>query len=163
MDSFGYSREFSWLRALSVCYGFGGDLVSVANKKEMDFVYSLSPNITDNPAWIGLVYQFQKNEYLWSNGESFNGSFSVESLEYYMNSTVREDKCGEIFRNDLNLTKCCKKNKYFICERAKGKLFLRNHLIRKIKDRRGCVFELTTSHKLQLQTSEEYRTFCKQI
>ena len=164
MDSFGYSREFSWLRALSVCYGFGGDLVSVANKKEMDFVYSLSPKITDNPAWIGLVYQFQKNEYLWSNGESFNGSFSVESLEYYMNSTVCEDKCGEIFRNDLNLTKCCKKNKYFICERAKGKLFLRKQLIRKkIKDRRGCVFELKTSLKLQLQTSEEYRTFCKQI
>ncbi|CAH3177917.1 unnamed protein product [Porites evermanni] len=122
MDSFGYSREFSWLRALSVCYGFGGDLVSVANKKEMDFVYSLFPNNTDNPAWIGLVYQFHKNEYLWSNGESFNGSFSFESLEYYMNSTVREDKCGQIFRNDLNLTKCCKKNKYFICERAKGPL-----------------------------------------
>ena len=144
MDSFGYSQEFSWLRALSVCYGFGGDLVSVANKKEMDFVYSLSPNITDNPAWIGLVYQFQKNEYLWSNGESFNGSFSVESLEYCINSTVCEDKCGEIFRNDLNLTKCCKKNKYFICERAKGKLFLRKHLIRKkIKDRRGNVVFLS--------------------
>ena len=127
MDSFGYSREFSWSGALSVCYGFGGDLVSVANKKEMDFVYSLSPNITDNPAWIGLVYHFQKNEYLWSNGESF----SVESLEYCINSTVCEDKCGEIFRNDLNLTKCCKKNKYFICERAKGRLFLRKHLIRK--------------------------------
>ncbi|CAH3185149.1 unnamed protein product [Porites lobata] len=122
MDSFGYSREFSWSGALSVCYGFGGDLVSVANKKEMDFVYSLSPNITDNPAWIGLVYQFRKNEYLWSNGESFNGSFSVESLDYCINSTVCEDKCGEIFRNDLNLTKCCKKNKYFICERAKGPL-----------------------------------------
>ena len=132
MDSFGYSQEFSWSRALSVCYGFGGDLVSVANKKEMDFVYSLSPKITDkSPAWIGLVYQFQKNEYLWSSGESFNGSFSVESLEYCMNSTVCEDKCGEIFRNDLNLTKCCKKNKYFICERAKGKLFLRKLLIRK--------------------------------
>ena len=100
----------------------------MANKKEMDFVYSLSPKITDNPAWIGLVYQFQKSEYLWSNGESFNGSFSVEPLEYYMNSTVREDKCGEIFRNDWNLTKCCKKNKYFICERAKGKLFLRKKL-----------------------------------
>ena len=132
MDSFGYSQEFSWSRALSVCYRFGGDLVSAANKKEMDFVYSLSPKITDkSPAWIGLVYQFQKNEYLWSNGESFNGSFSVNSLEYYLNSTVRQDKCGEIFRNDLNLTKCCKKNKYFICERAKGKLFLRKHLIRK--------------------------------
>ena len=164
MDSFGYSREFSWSRALRVCYRFGGDLVSVANKKEMDFVYSLSPKITaKSPAWIGLVYQFQKNEYLWSNGESFNGSFSVNSLEYYMNSTVRQDKCGEIFRNDLNLTKCCKKNKYFICERAKGKLFLRKHLIRK-KLRIGgvCVFELKTSHKLQLQTSEEYRTVCKQ-
>ena len=162
MDSFGYSREFSWSRALSVCYGFGGDLVSVANKKEMDFVYSLSPKITDkSPAWIGLVYQFQKNEYLWSNGESFNGSFSVESLEYCMNSTVCEDKCGEIFRNDLNLTKCCKKNKYFICERAKGRLKALDK--KKIKDRRGCVFELKTSHKLQLQTSEEHRTFCKQI
>lgn len=109
-----------------MCYGFGGDLVSVANKKEMDFVYSLSPKITDNPAWIGLVYQFQKNEYLWSSGESLNGSFSVESLDS-RNSTLCEDKCVEIISNGLNLTKCCKENKYFICERAKGKLFLRKH------------------------------------
>ena len=141
MDSFGYSQEFSWSRALSVCYRFGGDLVSVANKKEMDFVHSLSPKITDkNPAWIGLVYQFQKNEYLWSNGESFKWSFSVESLEYCMKSTVREDKCGEISRNELSLTKCCKKIKFFICERAKGKLFLRKHLIRKKLRIGGVVF-----------------------
>ena len=140
MDSFGYSEEFSWSRALSVCYGFGGDLVSVANKKEMDFVYSLSPKITDNPAWIGMVYQFQKNEYLWSNGESFNGSFSVELLEYSMNSTVWENKCGQIFRNDLKLTKCCNKTEYFICERAKGKLILRKHLIRKKLRIGGVVF-----------------------
>ena len=130
MDKFGYLRQFSWSTALSVCYGLGGDLVSVANKKEMDFVYRLSPKITESPAWIGLVYEFQKDEYLWSNGESFNGSFSVKWLGD-RNSTVCEDKCVEILGNGLNLTKCCKENKYFICERAKGKLFLRKQLIRK--------------------------------
>ena len=108
-----------------MCYGFGGYLVSVANKKEMDFVRSISPKITDSSAWIGLVYYFQKNEYLWNNGQPFNCSFSVESRWLCMKITVREDKCGEIFRNDLSLTECCKKNKYFICEREKGKLFLK--------------------------------------
>ena len=140
MDSVGYSREFSWSRASSVCYGFGGYLVSVANKKEMDFVRSISPKITDSSAWIGLVYYFQKNEYLWSNGEPFNCSFSVESLWYCMKITVREDKCGEIVRNDLSLTECCRKKKYFICEREKGKLFLRKHSIRKKLRLGGVVF-----------------------
>ena len=81
MDKINYRQEFSWSTASRVCFSFGGDLVSVANKREMDFVYNLSSNITDNPAWIGLVYRFQKGEYLWSNGESFNESFPVKWLD----------------------------------------------------------------------------------
>ena len=132
MDKINYRQEFSWSTASRVCFSFGGDLVSVANKREMDFVYNLSSNITDNPAWIGLVYRFQKGEYLWSNGESFNESFPVKWLDN-RSSTVCEDKCVEILGNCWNLTKCCKENKYFICERAKGKLFPRQLLIRKNK------------------------------
>ena len=102
----------------------------MANKREMDFVHNLSSNIIDNPSWIGLVYRFQKDGYLWSNGESFNESFPVKWLGN-RSSTACEDKCVEILGNGWNLTKCCKENKYFVCERAKGKLFPRKHLIRK--------------------------------
>ena len=132
MDKINYRRQFSWSTASRVCFSFGGDLVSVANKREMDFVYNLSSNIIDNPSWIGLVYRFQKDGYLWSNGESFNESFPVKWLGN-RSSTACEDKCVEILGNGWNLTKCCKENKYFICERAKGKLFPRKYLIRKNK------------------------------
>ena len=119
----GYSQKFSWSMALTGCFGLGGELVSVGNKKEMDFVYGLSSTeIGNNPAWIGLAYRFQK-EYLWSNGESFNSSFSINWVDDIPRN-ASENKCAEIVRNGCNLTQCCKKNKYFICERKKGKLFL---------------------------------------
>ena len=139
VNKFSYSRKFVWSTASRVCPGFGGDLVSISNEREMGFVYNLSSPFRSTPVWIGLAYRFQKGEYLWSNGESFNDSFPVKWLGD-RSSTVCEDKCVEILGSGWNLTKCCKENKYFICERAKGKLFLRKHLIRKKLRIGGVVF-----------------------
>ncbi|CAH3033995.1 unnamed protein product, partial [Porites lobata] len=107
--------------ALSVCFGFGGDLVSISDEKELDFVYKLSFKDTSDPVWIGLAYWFQKSTYFWSNGTSFNNSVS-QSWFGSIPSNVSENKCVEISRNGSNITDCCKKNPRFICERAKGPL-----------------------------------------
>ena len=123
VNKFSYSRKFVWSTASRVCPGFEGDLVSISNEREMGFVYNLSSPFGSTPVWIGLAYRFQKGEYLWSNGGSFNSSVSGKWLgEISLN--VGKNKCAEILRNGWNLTDCCKKNKYFICERAKGALCL---------------------------------------
>ena len=104
-----------------MCFGFGGDLVSISDEKELDFVYKLSFKDTSDPVWIGLAYWFQKSTYFWSNGTSFNNSVS-QSWFGSIPSNVSENKCVEISRNGSNITDCCKKNPRFICERAKGEL-----------------------------------------
>ena len=39
MGRLGYPRRFAWLTALSGCLGFGGDLVSMSNEKEMKEIF----------------------------------------------------------------------------------------------------------------------------
>ena len=104
-----------------MCSGYGGGLASISNEKEMDFVRKLSSKLTSDPVWIGLAYRFQKRAYLWSNGSSFNSSVSGKWLGKLARN-VSENKCVEILGNGPSLTDCCKENKYFICEKAKGEL-----------------------------------------
>ena len=104
-----------------MCSGYGGGLASISNAKEMDFVRNLSSKLRSDPVWIGLAYQFQKRVYFWSNGSSFNSSVSGKWLGE-LAGNVSENKCVEILGNGSSLTDCCKENKYFICEKAKGEL-----------------------------------------
>ena len=123
MDRLGYTPRFAWSTALSGCFGFGGDLVSISNEKEMKFVHDTAfKDANRTSVWIGLAYRHQKGGYVWNNGESFNISVSVQWLN--MSRIVYENKCVEILKNSSNLTECCKENKRFICKRPKGELFL---------------------------------------
>ena len=104
-----------------MCSGYGGGLASISNENEMDFVRNLSSKFRSDPVWIGLAYRFQKKAYLWSNGSSFNSSVSGKWLGELARN-VSGNKCVEISGNGSSLTNCCKENKYFICEKAKGEL-----------------------------------------
>ena len=104
-----------------MCSAHGGGLASISNEKEMDFVRNLSSKLRGDAIWIGLAYRFQKRAYLWSNGSSFNSSVSGKWLGELARN-VSENKCVEILGNGSSLTDCCKENKYFICEKAKGEL-----------------------------------------
>ena len=109
MDRLGYPRRFAWSTALSGCLGFGGDLVSILNEKEMKFVHDMAfKDANRTSVWIGLAYRHQKGGYVWNNGESFNISVSVQWLN--MSRIVYENKCVEILKNSWNLTECCKEN-----------------------------------------------------
>ena len=124
MDRLGYPRRFAWSTALRGCIGFGGDLVSISNEKEKKFVHNLSFKDTDRTSvWIGLAFRHQTGGYVWNNGELFNSSVSVEWIGN-MSRRFYENKCVEILKNGWKLSKCCEENKYFICERPKGELFL---------------------------------------
>ncbi|CAH3189217.1 unnamed protein product [Porites evermanni] len=121
MDRLGYRRRFAWSTAVSGCFGFGGDLVSISNEKEKKFVHDTAfKDANRTSVWIGLAYRHQKGGYVWTNGESFNISVSVQWLN--MSRIVYENKCVEILKNGWNLTECCKENKHLFCKRPKGPL-----------------------------------------
>ena len=124
MDRLGYPRSFAWSTALSGCFGLGGDLVSISNEKEIDFVHNLTfKDANPTSVWIGLVYRHQTGGYVWNSGESFKISASVQWLSN-MSRIVNENKCVEILKNGWNLTECCKENEQFICKRRKGEFLL---------------------------------------
>ena len=117
MDKFGNSQTFDWLKALRVCLGLGGNLVSITSEKEKEFVHDFSSStIRNDAAWIGLIYDSQ---WKWIDGSSFNNFSSINWLE---STTSNENvtKCVELSRKGWNLIECCKASQYYICERPKG-------------------------------------------
>lgn len=88
MTNFLFSTKLSWGNARSVCLGFGGDLVSITNKKEMDFVDEISSGIGSELIWIGLIDWLHDGEFAWSDGTLFNGSV-------YNNWAGRQPSGGE--------------------------------------------------------------------
>ena len=79
MDRLDYPRRFAWSTALSGCFGHEGDLVTISNKKEMEFVHNLSFKDTNRTSiWIGLACRHQTGGHVWNNGESFNSSVSIK-------------------------------------------------------------------------------------
>ena len=110
IDRLGLPRKFAWSTALSGCFGFGGDLVSISNEKEMKFVHDMAFKYANRTSvWIGLAYRQRKGGYVWNNGESFNSSVSVQRLGN-MSRMVYENKCVEILKSGRKLSKCCKEN-----------------------------------------------------
>ena len=124
VGTFGNSQTFGWLKALRVCSGFGGNLVSITSEKEKEFVYNLfSSTIGNNSAWVGLMYNSQLGRYQWIDGSSFH-NFLFINLLGSTTSSEKENKCVELSRKGWKLTECCKENQYYICERPKGELCL---------------------------------------
>lgn len=73
MINFFFLMKFSWGNVCLVCLGFGGDFVSIINKKEMDFVDEILLGIGSELIWIGLIDWFYDGEFVWSDGIFFNG------------------------------------------------------------------------------------------
>ena len=74
MKNFLFSTKLSWRNARAVCLGFGGDLVSIENEKEMDFVNNISSGLGSELIWIGLTDWLKNGEFAWSDGTPFNNS-----------------------------------------------------------------------------------------
>ena len=114
-EEYRYSRKADWLTAERVCFGFGGNLVSIENGKQKNFVNNLSSEFKNDSVWIGLVHMSHKGGYLWSDGTPFNSS-----VVYSQPCNRSNISCVEIIRNGWNFTKCRKENSYYICKRPKG-------------------------------------------
>nr|XP_058963445.1 uncharacterized protein LOC131790274 isoform X1 [Pocillopora verrucosa] len=120
MTNFLFSTKLSWGNARSVCLGFGGDLVSITNKKEMDFVDEISSGIGSELIWIGLIDWLHDGEFAWSDGTLFNGSV-------YNNWAGRQPSGGEYcVAHSISERRWhdypCSHTFDYICEKPRGKL-----------------------------------------
>ena len=103
-----------------MCFGFGGNLVSIENENEKEFIDNMTSEFKNDGIWIGLVHMSHKGGYLWSDGTPFDSSGDVYSQKPKPCDTSRM-LCVEILKNGWNLTHCRVKNHNYICKRPKGK------------------------------------------
>ena len=115
-------RGLNWDNARGECLSYGGDLVSVANKSEMDFIYSKSSQVRNELYWIGLNDRRNESLFVWSDGTPYNGSVYNNWHPNEPNDRAGED-CVELHGRKWN-DDSCKKEYSYICERPKGMLNL---------------------------------------
>lgn len=114
-----YLRGLNWDNARSYCLSFGGDLASMSNKSEMDFVYSKSSKARNEHYWIGLNDRQNESLFVWSDGTPYNRSVYSNWYRNEPNDRAGDEDCVELLRrrwNDDN----CKKEYSYICERPTG-------------------------------------------
>ena len=96
--------------------------------KEMYFVYSQSSMhmFESNPVGIGLPYRVSEMHNICVAMENRLSVLFLSSSSRHTKQALK-NKCVEILKNGWNVTDCCKKNKYFVCKRAKGDEFFWGH------------------------------------
>ena len=112
-------RGLNWDNARSYCLSYGGDLVSVSNKSEMDFIFNKSSKASNEHYWIGLNDRRNESLFVWSDGTPYNRSVYSNWYKNEPNDRAGED-CVELYRTRWN-DDSCKKEKSYICERPRGK------------------------------------------
>ena len=112
-------RGLNWENARRDCLGYGGDLVSIANKSEMSFIYGISSKVWNQHYWIGLNDQRNESQFVWSDGMPYNASVYSNWYPGEPNDRADED-CVELYGRRWN-DNSCKKEYGYICKRPKGK------------------------------------------
>ena len=109
--------DLNWEDARKQCHQHGGDLLSVADNAEMDFVKSISfDNVT---YWIGLNDLDSEDVFVWSDGTPFNSSLYNNWIAGEPNDDKNNEDCVELKEKAWNDFICAQKLSY-ICERSKG-------------------------------------------
>ena len=115
-------RGLNWDNARSYCLSFDGDLVSVANRSEMEFIKNETSKAGSEYFWIGLNDRRKENVFVWSDGTPYNKSIYSNWYPNEPNDSGGED-CVELFPTQWNDNSCMKEKSY-ICERPKGKILV---------------------------------------
>ena len=117
-------RGLNWDNARSYCLSYGGDLASVSNKSEMDFIANKTSKAGIGDFWIGLNDRRKENVFVWSDGTPYNKSIYNNWYPDEPNNLGGED-CVELFKTQWN-DESCMGEKSYICERPKGKIIVLN-------------------------------------
>ena len=115
------NRGHNWNDARASCLAYQGDLLSVGNKLEMDFINEISARFVYHRQhlWIGLSDLDEENKFVWSDGTPFNPSVYNNWGPGEPNNRL-EEHCVELFEHVWNDNTCTKKFGH-ICEKPNGK------------------------------------------
>ena len=112
----------SWEDSRSNCKAFGGELVSITNSSEVDFIYSQTKSMGNYKFWIGLYRNKTTKDpnvgWVWSDGSKFTNPEQWQSSE--PNDYLNNEKCAELNANSKKWNdNNCRKQFSSICERGK--------------------------------------------
>ena len=119
-NSLSYSPRLNWEDARAVCLGLEGDLVSIENSKEMEFIKNIYSKLRLFVLWIGLNGRLKEDQFVWSDGTPLNSSRSYSNWnDGEPNNRAGNEDCVELRDNGWN-DQSCSDTVYYICERPKG-------------------------------------------
>ena len=121
MMNFFYSVRLNWNNARAVCQGLEGDLVSIDNEMEMEFVNNISSMFKNTDMCIGLNDRLKEGQFVWSDGTPFNNSRSYSNWRDGQPDNSGNEDCVVLNNNKWYDEPCSDTDKY-ICERPKGRL-----------------------------------------
>lgn len=110
-------RDLNWEDARRLCLQHGGDLLSVADNAEMDFIKRISNETVKY--WIGLNDRLSENVFVWSDGTLYNRSLYNNWIDGEPNDDKSNEDCVELNNHAWN-DFICASNLSYICERPKG-------------------------------------------
>ena len=111
-------RGQNWENARATCQGWGGDLVSIGNRSEQNFITSKTRQYRHSHFWIGFNDRRNESNFEWSDGSAVtfrswgrgepNNFKNEDCVEmYYWSTTWNDNNCGKEYS--------------YICKRNKGK------------------------------------------
>ena len=117
------TRQMNWNDSRANCLRYGGDLVSILNSLEVDFIYNQTSVLGNYWFWIGLYRNTtasdSKEGWIWSDGNDFKNYQQWEEEE--PNNRQNNENCAEIFaRSRFWNDNDCSKMFASICKKRKG-------------------------------------------
>ena len=117
----------TWEDARTYCMGFGGDLVSIINSSEVNFIYNQTKDMGNYKFWIGLYRNKTTSNsrigWIWSDGNTFTNFYQWHFGE--PNNYKNNENCAEVFAKSTRWNdNDCSKKFSSICERRKGNVSL---------------------------------------
>ena len=111
-------RELGWEQSRAKCIRYLGDLVSVADKTEMEFINSKASKVVHY--WMGLNDQHNEGVFVWSDNTPYNSSAYNYWYPGEPNDAGNNEDCIELTNATWN-DDMCEKNHSYICKIPKGK------------------------------------------
>ncbi|CAB3990653.1 Hypothetical predicted protein [Paramuricea clavata] len=117
----------SWEDARANCLRHGGDLVSILNSAEVDFINKQTKGMGDNWFWIGLfrnkTTSDPKEGWIWSDGNNFTNP--QQWLPREPNNYQNNEKCAQFYANSKRwINYNCADLIPSICKTKKGTEFM---------------------------------------
>ena len=103
-----------------MCLGFEGDLVTIKNEKQMEFLSKISSEVKNESIWIGLIKRLKDGKCVWSDGTPYNSSVYSNWRSGTTNYTFGKVGCVALYNNSWVDRSCTSVKSIYICERRKG-------------------------------------------